>query len=381
MENLNEVRVKELRSDNGREFRNHKLDHLGKFDEKDDGGFFLGYSLMAKAFRVFNIKRQDMEETVHVTFSKDDEAIAQSRTESDSPTLQDSVSSKDTPEFTIAVNHSTHSKFDHPESPNNLEPAEIQDSVTNELINDIIIYHQMKISTYLLFLKTNGHEKSTLNLLTSLENLWLVSPEVGSETQKLLQLMNEYNQQEGINYEKTFAPVVRLEAIRIFLAYAAYMGFMVYQMDVKIAFLNGKILEEVYVYQLPGFESSEFSKHVCKLDKALYGLKQALRAWYETLSIFLIQHKFVRDYAGCNLDKTSTSGGCEILKGKYHFIKDHILKGDIELYFVPTNLQLADIFTKPLTEPSFTRLVAELGMLNIEKWVSDKKRTLSDPFT
>nr|GEU79076.1 retrovirus-related Pol polyprotein from transposon TNT 1-94 [Tanacetum cinerariifolium] len=87
-----------------------------------------------------------------------------------------------------------------------------------------------------------------------------------------------YNQYEGIDYEETFAPVVRLEAIRIFLAYAAYMGFMMYQMDVKSAFLNGKISKEVYVQQPLGFESSEYPNHVCKLDKALYGLKQALKA-------------------------------------------------------------------------------------------------------
>ncbi|GKC96056.1 hypothetical protein Tco_1161498 [Tanacetum coccineum] len=66
---------------------------------------------------------------------------------------------------------------------------------------------------------------------------------------------------------------------------------------------------------------------------------------------------------------------------RYHFIRDHILKGDIEIHFVPTDMQLADIFTKPLAEPSFTRLVAELGMLNIEKEVPDKKKTLSDPHT
>ncbi|GKA97217.1 retrovirus-related pol polyprotein from transposon TNT 1-94 [Tanacetum coccineum] len=107
-----------------------------------------------------------------------------------------------------------------------------------------------------------------------------------------------YNQQEGIDYEETFASVARREAIKIFLAYAAYMGFMVYQMDVKNAFLNGKISEEVYVQQPLGFKSSEFPNHVCKLDKALYGLKQAPRAWYETLSKFLIQHKFVRDFKG-----------------------------------------------------------------------------------
>ncbi|GJR76786.1 retrovirus-related pol polyprotein from transposon TNT 1-94 [Tanacetum coccineum] len=73
-----------------------------------------------------------------------------------------------------------------------------------------------------------------------------------------------YNQQEGIDYDETFAPVARLEAIRIFLAFATYMNFIVYQMDVKSAFLNGKLKEEVYVKQPPGFESNEFPNHVCK---------------------------------------------------------------------------------------------------------------------
>nr|GEV66370.1 retrovirus-related Pol polyprotein from transposon TNT 1-94 [Tanacetum cinerariifolium] len=83
-----------------------------------------------------------------------------------------------------------------------------------------------------------------------------------------------------------------MEAIRIFFAFVTYITFKVYQMDVKNAFLNGKLKEEVYVKQPLGFESSEFSNYVCKLDKALYGLKQAPRAWYETLSTFLVQNKF-----------------------------------------------------------------------------------------
>ncbi|GJV46967.1 retrovirus-related pol polyprotein from transposon TNT 1-94, partial [Tanacetum coccineum] len=106
-----------------------------------------------------------------------------------------------------------------------------------------------------------------------------------------------YNQQEGIAYDETFAPIARLEAIRIFLAFATYMNFIVYQMDVKNAFLNGKLKEEVYVKQPPGFENSEFPNHVCK---ALYGLKQAPKVWYETLSTYLTKHKFVRD----KIDKT-----------------------------------------------------------------------------
>ncbi|GKC60995.1 retrovirus-related pol polyprotein from transposon TNT 1-94, partial [Tanacetum coccineum] len=95
---------------------------------------------------------------------------------------------------------------------------------------------------------------------------------------------------EGIDYDENFASVARLEAIRIFLAFATYMNFIVYQMDVKNAFLNGKLKKEVYVKQPPGFESSDFPNHVCKLDKSLYGIKQAPKAWYETLSTYLTKH-------------------------------------------------------------------------------------------
>ena len=109
-----------------------------------------------------------------------------------------------------------------------------------------------------------------------------------------------YSQEEGINFDETFAPVARLEAIRIFLAYAAHANFKVYQMDVKSAFLNGELEEEVYVQQPPGFEDSDFPYFVYRLFKALYGLKQAPRAWYDTLSQFLIENHFTRG----TIDKT-----------------------------------------------------------------------------
>ena len=103
-----------------------------------------------------------------------------------------------------------------------------------------------------------------------------------------------YNQEEGIDYEETYAPVARLEAIRMLLAYACIMNFKLYQMDVKSAFLNGFIQEEVYVDQPPGFENYKLPNHVFKLKKALYGLKQAPRAWYERLSKFLLEKGFTR---------------------------------------------------------------------------------------
>ncbi|GJY03839.1 retrovirus-related pol polyprotein from transposon TNT 1-94 [Tanacetum coccineum] len=101
-----------------------------------------------------------------------------------------------------------------------------------------------------------------------------------------------YRQEEGIDFEESFAPVARLEAIRIFLAFAAHMNMVVYQMDVKTAFLNGNLREEVYVSQPDGFVDKDKPNHVYKLKKALYGLKQAPRAWYDMLSSFLISQDF-----------------------------------------------------------------------------------------
>ena len=103
-----------------------------------------------------------------------------------------------------------------------------------------------------------------------------------------------YNQEEKIDFDETFAPVARLEAIRILLAYASSMNVKLYQMDVKSTFLNGIINEEVYVEQPPRFESHEFSNHVYKLNKALYGLKHTPRVWYERLSTFLLDNEFTR---------------------------------------------------------------------------------------
>ncbi|GJT87132.1 putative ribonuclease H-like domain-containing protein [Tanacetum coccineum] len=101
-----------------------------------------------------------------------------------------------------------------------------------------------------------------------------------------------HRQEEGIDYDEVFALVARIEAIRLFLAFASYMGFLVYQMDVKSAFLYGTIGEEVYVYQPPDFIDPAYPNKVYKVIKALYGLHQAPRAWYETLSSFLLENGF-----------------------------------------------------------------------------------------
>nr|GEU49712.1 hypothetical protein [Tanacetum cinerariifolium] len=124
-----------------------------------------------------------------------------------------------------------------------------------------------------------------------------------------------YHQEEGIDFEESFAPVGRLEAIRIFLAFVAHKNMVVYQMDVKTAFLNGNLRKEVYVSQSGGFVDPDNPNHMYKLKKALYGLKQAPRAWYEMLSSFLIS----QDFSKGSVDPTLFihRDGKELLLSKY----------------------------------------------------------------
>ena len=110
-----------------------------------------------------------------------------------------------------------------------------------------------------------------------------------------------YAQIEGLDFDETFVPVARLEAIRMFLAYACHKQFKIYQMDVKSDFLNGDLKEEVYMEQPEGFQLSDNPDFVCKLKKALYGLKQALRAWYHKLNMYLQDKGFKRGIVDSNL--------------------------------------------------------------------------------
>jgi len=119
--------------------------------------------------------------------------------------------------------------------------------------------------------------------------------EQGEVTKNKARLVAQgYSQQEGIDYIETFAPVARLKAIRLLISYAVNHGIILYQMDVKSAFLNGVIEEEVFIKQPLGFEDLKHPNHVYKLNKSLYGLKQAPRAWYDRLCNFLIKNDFKR---------------------------------------------------------------------------------------
>ncbi|GKC89065.1 retrovirus-related pol polyprotein from transposon TNT 1-94, partial [Tanacetum coccineum] len=147
-----------------------------------------------------------------------------------------------------------------------------------------------------------------------------------------------YRQEEGIDLEESFAPVARIEAIRIFITNAASKNMTIYQMDVKTAFLNGELKEEVYVSQPEGFVDPDHPTHVYRLKKALYGLKQAPRAWYDTLSRFLLDNKFSKGAVDPTLFTRKT--------GK-HILLVQIYVDDI--IFASTDPKVCDIFSNEMS--------------------------------
>nr|GEY61717.1 retrovirus-related Pol polyprotein from transposon TNT 1-94 [Tanacetum cinerariifolium] len=158
-----------------------------------------------------------------------------------------------------------------------------------------------------------------------------------------------FRQEEGIDFKELFAPVSRIEAIRIFIANVAHKNMTIYQMDVKMAFLNGELKDEVYVSQPAGFVDQDNPSHVYTLKKALYGLKLAPRAWYHILSSFLISQQFSKGVVDPTLFKRHARNDLLLVEN-----------GIVELYFVWTEYQLADIFTKPLPRERFIFLIDKL---------------------
>ncbi|GKC09190.1 retrovirus-related pol polyprotein from transposon TNT 1-94 [Tanacetum coccineum] len=419
---------------------NHK-DHLGKFDEKADDGYFIRYSLVSKPFKALNTRRQQSKETFHIIFDESTKAIKFSKPSIDDITIAESeryppneylhhfkpyqryqvnsnivqfIEPYERPEPIITEAGTSLDQNDQADqndqndhldasAPNvvstiqTVSPLSITSMATPspqdwwsrekhiELVNIVgnlgtgMLIRAMAKEVSLL---STQHPRwvdamqEELNQFARNKVWTLVPPpywktiicskgifrnkrdEIGILIKNKERLVAQgYMQEEGINYDDTFALVARLEVIRIFLDFATYMNFIVYHIDVKSAFLNGKLKEEVYVQQPPGFESSEFPNHVCKLDKATYGLKQAPKALYETLSTFLTEHKYQANpeeshlivvkrnfrylkgtlglglwypkcsgfdlkgyldsnYARCNMDRKSTSCACQLLGGK-----------------------------------------------------------------
>ncbi|XP_042972981.1 uncharacterized protein LOC122304782, partial [Carya illinoinensis] len=275
-------------------------DNLGKFDAKSDEGIFLGYSTNSKAYRVFNKKTLTVQESMHVVF---DEQI----------------------------------------EPKNIDDALLDESWILAMQEELNQFERNDVWTLVPRPKN----------YTIIGTKWVFrnkKDESGVITRNKARLVAQgFNQEEGIDYDETYAPVARLEAIRMLLAYACYKDFKLFQMDVKSAFLNGFINEEVYVEQPPGFENHISPNHVFKLTKALYGLKQAPRAWYERLSGFLIEKGFSRG----KIDTT--------LFIKYE--NDDILLIQIyvdDIIFGATNENMCQVFAKTMQEEFEMSMMGEL---------------------
>ncbi|KAJ9553229.1 hypothetical protein OSB04_017274 [Centaurea solstitialis] len=388
-------------------------DNLGKFDKKADEGYFLGYSLTSKTFRVYNKRTKMVMETIYVTF---DETVSMTSEHNSSgleihsqtsTTTSDSITDPNSSELDLlfmdafldicadnedlilsrnprvdihdvpepsSMNDSGPSEnicstsnsdqaipvpsveqseltpddqseipaiIDENDSQNNLDdlailPAQLKWTRAHPLYNVIGdvndgVKTRFASANYCLH-KSFLSKIEPKNVSQALDDSdWLLAmqeellqfkrnkvyrlvprpqdksiiktkwifrnkkDESGVIVRNKARLVAKgYSQQEGIDYDETFAPVARIEAIRIFLAYAAHKNIKVFQMDVKSAFLNGVLHEEVYIEQPEGFVDPDFPDHVCILDKALYGLKQAPRAWYETLTNHLLSKGFKR---------------------------------------------------------------------------------------
>ena len=335
---------------------NNGKDNRGKFDAKSDDGIFLGYSTNSKAYRVFNILTKTVEESIHVIFDEsnplsrkendcdadllnkpfeelgllDEPPIDPSITRGEAIRLQQGVAIKssqqeDSQKDELEVDESTSTLLprvwrhigNHPIDKvigdptlgvktrsslkhtvdmafiSQIEPKRVEDALEDEfwvmaMQEELNQFERNKVWE----LVPRPEEHPVIGTKWVFRNKM---DEQGSVVRNKARLVAQgYSQEEGIDYDETFAPVARLEAIRILLAFACYMDFKLFQMDVKSAFLNGVVKEEVYVEQPPGFESFDFPNHAFKLRKALYGLKQAPRAWYERLTDFLVKSGFTR---------------------------------------------------------------------------------------
>ncbi|GKA43079.1 putative ribonuclease H-like domain-containing protein [Tanacetum coccineum] len=264
------------------------LDHLGKFDGKSDDGFFVGYSLNSKAFRVYNIRTRKVEENLHVRFLEDKPIIA-----GDGPKWLFDIDV-----LTKSMNYvpvvADGSLFDSSlKNASNYEPQPSNDAGKKddeELdLSNIATTYPVPSTPNTRIHKDHSldHEEPKKVIQALKDPSWIEAMQEelvyrNKKDERGIVIRNKarmvaqgYTQEEGIDYDEVFALVARIDAIKLFLAYALFKYFLVYQMDVKSAFLYGKIKEEVYVCQPPGFEDPKFPDKFYKVEKALYGLHQA----------------------------------------------------------------------------------------------------------
>nr|KAJ0205508.1 hypothetical protein LSAT_V11C500231720 [Lactuca sativa] len=347
----------------------NQRDPRSKFEPKADKGIFVRYSSISKAFRVFHVNRQCVEESIHVKFDEEsytDEKVthspsifqellscpfdeapsAKDKTDSSDPIIpvpcslnqdtaatsadnsfsaDETLEAEDSPEtdnVSVSISPESASVIEYRDHPVDQIIWNIHDGVRtrSSLLNNFCMYVNFvsmilpnKVHTALQDVDWIKAMQEELNEFES-HKVWTLVPRPSGKTitgtrwvyrnkvykdgiitrNKARLVAQGFTQIESINYVETFAPVARIEAIRLFLAYASYMNFIVYQMDVKTAFLHGVLEEEVFLNQPPGFVDKDHPDYVYRLDKAVYGLKQAPRAWYETLTSYLLENGYRR---------------------------------------------------------------------------------------
>nr|GEU47699.1 retrovirus-related Pol polyprotein from transposon TNT 1-94 [Tanacetum cinerariifolium] len=332
------------------------VDQLGKFDGKYDLGFLVGYSLNSKAFRVYNLETKRVVENLHVNFLENKPNV----TGKGHTWMFDLDYLTNSMNYEPVLVENQANKSAGPKEANNsvgLQANDDQGANSEEI--DLNEEHfvlpiwsaystTVKISRYKIE-KNIGFKTSSIPLSTAspsrafndgelsypdpskyafpddlpmphpediygnpnlpfgkkaIATKWIYRNErneMGVVVRNKARLVTQgHRQDEGIEYDEVFAPVARMEAIRIFLAFASYMGFIVYQIYIKSSFLYGTINEEVYMSQPPSFVDLKFPNKVYKVVKALYGLHQASKAWYATLSTFLKKSRYRRGV----IDKT-----------------------------------------------------------------------------
>nr|GEX04351.1 retrovirus-related Pol polyprotein from transposon TNT 1-94 [Tanacetum cinerariifolium] len=295
---------------------------IGKLGAKGDIGFFIGYSVESCAFRVSKTRLQSMT-SGQITMYDDyiggqpstalrTVPTAQAHQVRQTPATSTSIADT-TPTPTNSSSQSTNlpntshdvdelnSQQQHPQQQGNQAPLQPKTVTTNnvkEAMTDPAWIDSMQ-EELLQFKKLDVWRLvSAPDNITPLTLKWLFKNKHDEEKtviqNKSLLVVRGYRQEEGIDFKESFAPVARMEAIRIFLAYAAHKSFTLFQMDVKTAFLHGKLKEDVFVCQPEGFIDADHPSHVFKLKNALYGLNQAPRAWYDELSTFLLLNHFFK---------------------------------------------------------------------------------------
>nr|GEW00546.1 retrovirus-related Pol polyprotein from transposon TNT 1-94 [Tanacetum cinerariifolium] len=472
---------------------------LRKLQPTADVGIFIGYAPSRKGYRIYNKRTRRIIEMIHVQFDELIEQMASvhlvqalvtsAGTPSSTTIDKDAPSPSIPPSSSALHSHSLHQGV--AAESNYMEDHTTAHVDNTPFVNVFAPEPHSELHHQGILVQPNRH-MFLKHFIISTNGV--KHDEYGDVLKNKARFVAKgFRQKGGINFEKSFAPVARIEAIHIFIANVASKNMTIYQMDVKTAFLNGELKEEVYVSQLEGFVDPDHPTHVYRLKKALYGLKQVPRAWYDTLSRFLLDNNFSKgivdptlftrktgkhillvqiyvddiifastdpkacdmfsnemsskfqmyqakptkkhlealkrvfwylkgtinwglcypkdtamaltayahaDHAGCQDTRRSTSGSAQFLGDKlvswsskkqkstaistteaeyiavtpgpstkhidirHHFIREQVKRGVVELYFVTTDYQLVDIFTKALPRLRFEFILPRLGMKN-----------------